>query len=87
MQLVWGRPDVLLRGSNASNVVIYGQAFAAVPGSRDAITHLADLDRSVFVMSFLERHSVHECSLLFGVPPAKRSLQAKAVQQIQFLGE
>ena len=30
----------------------------------DAITSLADLDRFVFVMSVLERYSVHECSLL-----------------------
>ena len=37
----------------------------------DAIIHLADLDRFVFVMSFLERHSVHECSLLLGVSPGK----------------
>ena len=29
----------------------------------DAITSLADLDRFVFVMSVLERYSVHECSL------------------------
>ena len=29
-----------------------------------AITCLADLDRFVFVMSVLERYSVHECSLL-----------------------
>lgn len=32
----------------------------------DAITSLADLDRCVFVMSVLERYSVHECSLFLG---------------------
>jgi DNA-directed RNA polymerase specialized sigma24 family protein len=32
----------------------------------DAITSLADLDRFVFVMSVLERYSVHECSLFLG---------------------
>jgi DNA-directed RNA polymerase specialized sigma24 family protein len=37
----------------------------------DAITHLADLDRCVFVMSLLERYSVHECSLLLGVSPRR----------------
>jgi DNA-directed RNA polymerase specialized sigma24 family protein len=34
----------------------------------DAITRLADLDRFVFVMSVLERYSVHECSLLLSCP-------------------
>ena len=34
----------------------------------EAITHLADLDRFVFVMSGLESYSVHECSLLLGCP-------------------
>jgi DNA-directed RNA polymerase specialized sigma24 family protein len=34
----------------------------------EAITHLADLDRFVFVMSVLESYSVHECSLLLGCP-------------------
>lgn len=32
----------------------------------DAITHLADLDRFVFVISVLEHYSVYECSLLLG---------------------
>lgn len=45
------------------------------PGQRntflavDAVSRLADLDRFVFVMSVLERYSVHECSLLLGCPP------------------
>jgi DNA-directed RNA polymerase specialized sigma24 family protein len=34
----------------------------------EAITHLADLDRFVFVMSILESYPVHECSLLLGYP-------------------
>lgn len=32
----------------------------------DATNSLADLDRFVFVMSVLERYSVHECSLFLG---------------------
>jgi DNA-directed RNA polymerase specialized sigma24 family protein len=35
----------------------------------EAITRLADLDRFVFVLSVLERYSLHECSLLLGCPP------------------
>jgi DNA-directed RNA polymerase specialized sigma24 family protein len=32
----------------------------------DAVTRLAPLERFIFVMSILERHSVRECSLLLG---------------------
>ena len=34
----------------------------------DAITRLADLDRFIYVMSVLERYSIHECSLLLDCP-------------------
>lgn len=36
----------------------------------DAMTRLADLDRFVFVMSVLERYSLHECCLLLGCAPS-----------------
>lgn len=35
----------------------------------NAITRLGDRDRFIFIMSVLERYSVHECSLLLGCPP------------------
>ena len=41
--------------------------FAATIAS---ITGLPDLERFVFVMLFLERYSIHECSLLLQVSPA-----------------
>ena len=51
------RPDRWYEGQNEIGLTI------------DAITLLSDRDRFVFIMSVLERYSVHECSLLLGCPP------------------
>ncbi|MGA8618880.1 MAG: hypothetical protein WB660_10250 [Candidatus Sulfotelmatobacter sp.] len=51
------RPDRWYEGQNEIGLTI------------DAITLLSERDRFVFVMSVLERYSVHECSLLLGCPP------------------
>jgi len=57
------------RGKHKPDPWFEGQGeIASAVGS---ITRLADLERFVFVLLFLERYSVHECSLLLGVSAGK----------------
>ena len=57
-----------------------------VPDPRDVVYSLLsldDFDRSVFVMSVLERYSEHECALLLGcTPPDVREARTRALQQM-----
>jgi DNA-directed RNA polymerase specialized sigma24 family protein len=65
-----------------------GQHEADKHGAIDAVTTLASLDRFVFVMSVVERHSNWECSILLGCSISKvAETRMRALRRLPELGE
>ncbi len=75
------------KNSGKRDVWSVAQRASGRDGEIDAVTRLTPLERFVFVMSILERHSLWDCSLLLGCSMKKVALaQTRALRRLPVLG-
>ena len=84
IRLVAPRESIAATGRTVEFARVMGNLPILLHAEVSAILELAPLERFVFVMSVLERHSDHECSILLGC--AHREIAPARTRAMQHLG-